>query len=303
MQDLTSLNILYSEHRQGILDRKNFEEKMFKVILGNIQNFRLFDGDEEESVDFLCWLYPRLSRAVKNYKDSGAAFSTYIGALIRYSVKEYRSRQVDRYITEYAAWTAHAADFEVRSSAPEYPETGEDETLPLQPAPLALLKSRQILLLILKSYYFISEDFIDRIAPFTGVEKEKLKRMIEKLRECRSRREEEIRLFQERITTQFYRCITWEKRLKTLIPGSARHLKVQLQLERARARLTRMRKRITMFRVEATHRQIADVVGISPGTVSSSLFNLKSHWGFDKKGRLIKKDGGVADGDDSADDN
>jgi DNA-directed RNA polymerase specialized sigma24 family protein len=41
--------------------------------------------------------------------------------------------------------------------------------------------------------------------------------------------------------------------------------------------------------MEATHRQIADVLGISAGTVSSSLYLLKSHWGMDEKGNPLKK--------------
>jgi DNA-directed RNA polymerase specialized sigma subunit len=277
-QDLTSLNKLYADYQAGNLGKRELEGEMFRIILENIQNFHLFDGDEEESTDYLCWLYPRLSRAIANYQDSGAAFSTYIGALIRYSMKEYRSRKIDHYITEYAAWTAHITDLEVRSPVPAYAETVEEEEELPPRINLPLLKSRQVLLLILKSYHFISEDFIDRIAPYAGVEREKLKEMIEKLRLRRSRREEDIRVSQERIATQFYRCITWEKRLKLLLPGSARYGKVQIQLERARVRLAGMRKRLSQLRVDATHEQIAEVLGISRGTVSSSLFKLRSYW-------------------------
>ncbi|MDR3247608.1 MAG: hypothetical protein LBT39_02375 [Treponema sp.] len=275
-QDLTSLNELYAAYQRGSLSKRKLEGEMFRIILENIQNSRLFDKNEEESTDYLCWLYPRLSRAIVNYQDNGATFSTYIGALIRFSTKEYRSRQIDHYITEYAAWTAHIPDLEVRSPTPSYAEAVEEERPPRITLPP--LKSRQIQILILKSYHFISEDFIDRIAPYAGMEREELKEMIEKLRLRRSRREEEIRVSQERIATQFYRCITWEKRLKLLLPGSARYGKIQLQLERARIRLAGMRKRLSQLRVDATHEQIAEVLGISKGTVSSSLFKLRSYW-------------------------
>jgi hypothetical protein len=290
MQDLTSLNSLYEEYQQGNLAKRDLEGKMFKIILENIQDFRFFNGNEEESIDYLCWLYPRLSRAVKNYQANGAVFSTYIGALIRYSLREYRSRRMDHYITEYAAWTARAADMEAHSQEPSYPEIDREETEgPAQTTPLSLLKSRQVLLLILKSYYFLSEDFIDRIAPYTGLGTEKLRGLIEKLRIRRSQREEAFLLARERIATQFYRCITWEKRLKAMLPGSAYYGKIQNRLERARKRLVRMRKRFASFKIDATHQQIAELLGISPGTVSSSLYMLRSHWGIDKKGRPVKK--------------
>jgi hypothetical protein len=277
MQDLTSLNELYADYRQGNLSRHDLEGKMFRIILENIQNFHLFYGDEEDGIDYLCWLYPRFSRAVLNYQNNGTAFSTYIGALVRYSIREYRTRQIDHYITEYAAWTARAADLEVRSPGPEYPEKEEDGGEQSRPIPLPRLNPRQVLMLILKSYYFVSEDMVERAAPFAGVEPEEIKGMIEKLRIRRSKREEALRLFQERITTQFYRCITWEKRLKMLIPGSVRHGKVRVQMERARQRLEGMRRRVATLRMDATHRQIAEVLGISRGAVSSTLFKIKPY--------------------------
>jgi hypothetical protein len=270
MQNLSGLNVLYERYREGELVKKDFEGEIFRIILANLKSFYLFEGDKEEAVDYLCWLYPRLSRAIDNYRNNGAPFSSYIGALVRCSTKEYQSRRMDHYITEYAAWTARAADLEVHSPTPEYLKE-ERKT----PPELSVLKSRQILLLILKSYYFASDDFIEKVAPFTGVEKERLAQMIEGLRNRRSRKDEEIREFQERISTQFYRCIAWEKRLKSLMPESGRYEKVQIQLDRARRRLEKMRKRFSRFRVEATHRQIAEVAGVSPGTVSSSLYLLK----------------------------
>jgi hypothetical protein len=113
--------------------------------------------------------------------------------------------------------------------------------------------------------------------------------MIEKLHTCRSRKEEEIRMFQERITTQFYRCIAWEKRLSILLPDSSRYEVVQAHLERARTRLAGLRTRFAKLRLDATHRQIAEVTGISTGTVSSSLSTLMSQWELDHTGCPVPK--------------
>jgi hypothetical protein len=289
MENCDDLDLLYQEYLGGAIDRRTLEGRMFSLILERARNYHWFDGNEEESVDYLCWIYPRLSKSIRHFKGNGAAFSTYVGALIRYSMKEYKSEQMDHYITEYAAWTTHNMDLEVRSPEYSYPGPEEEDERPPWMSSPSLFKSRQILLLILKSYYFLSEDYIERIAPYTGVEPEVLRVMIEKLRIHRSEREEEIRLFQERITSQFYRCIAWEKRLKILLPESNRYEVVKSQLERARKRLAGMRQRFAKLRVDATHRQIAEVTGISTGTVSSSLSALMSQWGLDKQGRPVQK--------------
>ncbi|MDR1175676.1 MAG: hypothetical protein LBK83_09450 [Treponema sp.] len=302
MQDFNSLDSLYREYRGGSLDQRELEGKMFSVILKNARDYRWFEGNEDEIVDYLCWIYPRISKAVRHFKDNGAAFSTYIGALIRYSMREYKSAQLDHYITEYAAWTTQAMDMEVHSPEIDYPEAGFAETNYLEPeetgnkflqaALQTQLKSRQILLLILKSYYYLSEDFIDRIAPHTGVDAETLKQMVEKLRFSRNRKEEQFHRLQERIANQFYRCIAWEKRLKILTPESTRYQVIQIQLERARKRLAGMRQRFARLRLDATHRQIAEVTGISTGTVSSSLSTIRSRWELDNKGQPVPREEG-----------
>ncbi|MDR2135402.1 MAG: hypothetical protein LBO76_02185 [Treponema sp.] len=290
MENFGNLDTMYRDYLDGAIGRRELEGKMFSAILENARSYRWFNGSEEDSVDYLCWIYPRLSRAIRHFKGGGgAAFSTYVGALIRYSMKEYKTQQIDHYITEYAAWTTHSMDIEVRSPEFSYPgpeEAEEEEEPPQAPAPL---KSRQILLLILKSYYFVSEDFVERIAPYTGIDLGVLRLMIDKLRSSRSQKEEKIRMFQERITTQFYRCIAWDRRLKVLLPDSSRYGVVKTQLERARKRLAGMRRRFSKFRLDATHRQIAEVTGISTGTVSSSLSALMSQWELDGAGQPVQK--------------
>jgi RNA polymerase sigma factor (sigma-70 family) len=268
MQELSSLNGLFKQYVKGILDKREFEGLIFKIILKNSRYFYLFEGNEEETIDYLCWLYPRLSQAIKKYKETGSSFAAYIAALVRCSVREYLSRQADHSITEYAAWTAQAIDMEVHSSEAEYPEK--------DPEPRIILNPRQVLLLLLKSYYFVSDDFVERIAPSIGIEKEKLKKMIEDLRKQRVRREEEIQILKERIHCQFYRCITFEKRLSAASGNSVHYEKMRGRLERARTRLETMRKRLGGIRMDATNQQIAEILGISKGTVASGLFALRT---------------------------
>jgi biotin operon repressor len=300
MQNILALNELYHQYVGGGLGRKEFEGTIFSIILKNSQYFYFGDWDKDEYIDYLCWLYPRLSNAIDNYREKGYSFSAHIIALVRYSMKEYRSRQADHYITEFAAWTVHAADMEVHSREPEYSAelspgpapvltypSGRVETLvagrPAETAKAPPEKARvnnprQILLLLLKSYYFVSDDFLERIAPAIGVEAKEIKQMIEKLRDWRARREELVRVLQERIFCQFYRCIVFEKRLRAASEGTARYEKLSKNLKRARERLANMRKRLSGIRVDATNQQVADLLGITKGAVASNLYALRNRY-------------------------
>jgi DNA-directed RNA polymerase specialized sigma24 family protein len=267
MRKLLPLNDLFKQYAWGDLDKKQLEGLIFEFILENHRSFHLYDWDKDDYADYLCWLYPRMSRAIDNYRETGSSFEAYIAAMVRWSAREYRSRLADHHITEHAAWTLRSSELPVHNSEPEYlgPTAGQKK----------VINPRQILLLLLKSYYFISEDFIDRAAPRLGMEKEKLSGMVHKLRELRTDREEEIRCLQERIHCQFYRCIIFEKRLNAVPESSAHYAKMKSRLARARIRLEAMRKRLAGIRLDATNRQIAEVVGIPKGTVDSNLSALR----------------------------
>jgi biotin operon repressor len=300
MQNILALNELYHQYVGGSLGRKEFEGTIFSIILKNSQYFYFGDWDKDEYIDYLCWLYPRLSNAIDNYREKGYSFSAHIIALVRYSMKEYRSRQADHYITEFAAWTVHAADREVHSREPEYSAepspgpapvltgpSGKVETLAAG-RPAEMIKAppekarvnnpRQILLLLLKSYYFVSDDFLERIAPAIGVEAKEIKQMIEKLRDWRAQRDELVRVLQERIFCQFYRCIVFEKRLRAASEGTVRYEKLSKNLKGARERLANMRKRLSGIRVDATNQQVADLLGITKGAVASNLYALRNRY-------------------------
>jgi DNA-binding CsgD family transcriptional regulator len=272
MQELICLNDLYRQYTLGNLDKKKFEGLIFKSVMDNYEKFHLYDWDKDECIDYLCWLYPRLSRAIDNYRETGASFENYIYAMIRWSAKEYRFRLADHFTTEYAAWMLHVEDMQVREIEPEYDEenSGTKQIPPSNP--------RQLLILLLKCYYFVSDDFLDRIVPLLGMEKEQLCQMIEKLRIMRVKREDEIFYLRERIYCQFYRCITFEKRLNAVEESSAHYAKMQSRIKRARERLETMRNRLSRIRLEPTNRQIAEILGISKNSVDSHFHALKNRY-------------------------
>lgn len=267
MQEILYLNDLYKKYTLGYLEKKSFEGLIFDYILKNYQRFQIFDWNKDKYTDYLCWFYPRLSQAIDTYKDIGVSFDRYILSTVYWSAREYRSRELDHSITEYACWEARAVDMNVCEDEPEYEKS----------APILKLVSnpRQILILLLKSYFFVSDDFISRIAPAIGMKQEKLWQMIDILRKQRIERDEKTRNMQERIYCQYYRCLTFEKKLGILREGSVLYKKIQAQLKRARSRYTGMKKRFATINFDASNRQIADVLGIPKGTVDSTLYAIR----------------------------
>ncbi|MDR2797660.1 MAG: hypothetical protein LBB80_04890 [Treponema sp.] len=267
MQKIVSLNELLRQYIQGNLPKKDFEGHIFTFILENRRRFHLFTWDKDTCVDFLCWFYPRMSRSIDTYQDMGASFEAYIASMAYWSAREYRSQQAAHDLTEHAFWEARAKDMNPCENEPVYLE------------PLAAIKPvsnpRQILILLLKTYFFLSEDHISRIAPAIGIEKVQLQRLIDELRRRRLKRDEELRGLNERIQCQYYRYIVFKKKLEGALGRSVQYEKIKGQMERAQIRYNTMRKRLAAMNHYATNREVAEVLGIPKGTVDSSLYAIK----------------------------
>jgi biotin operon repressor len=199
--------------------------------------------------------------------------------MIRLTAKEYRSRQIRDYFAESAAWITQLPEMNVHEEAPEYNEFGHLEIKEAVERSEILKTPYQLLILILKCCTYISSDFLEKIAPKLEISREALNGMVGNLKEQRKRRETDAKNLQERVNCQFYRCILYEKKLKTMAEGSVAALRTQERLERSRVRLDKMRKQLSKMRLNPSNYQIAKLLGISKGSVDSILYNLKSRWG------------------------
>jgi DNA-directed RNA polymerase specialized sigma24 family protein len=306
MQTVSSLSELRSDYVGGRIERKTLEGLIFQYLLNSFDRYNLFRGEREKWGDFVGWLYPRLSRAIDYYKENGASFDTYISTIVQWSSKEYKIREAEHRTTEYACWLARAEEMQTCCLEPEYvPEVLPGDMLgekaePVYPeyektfgeytsseksterikACIAQTKitPRQILLLVLKSYYFITDDFLCRIAEITGIKKNELRDMIDKLHAMREKREATIRELQDRIHSQYYRCLAFQKRLAAACAGTAKYAKLTNYVNKAWKRFFAMRKRLSGIRVDATNKQIALLLNIPKGTVDSALHNAREKW-------------------------
>jgi hypothetical protein len=267
MQNTVSLNELYQNYVRGILKKEQFEGLLFQFILDNYQQFHLYNWNRDDYVDYLSWLYPRLNRAIDTYREAGSCFENYIKTIIHWSSKEYRSSLFRNCIGEHTAWAIGAVEMSAHENEPDY--SGPDLNI------RRYFSRRQILFLLLKCYYFVSDDFLTHIAPVLGRKKEDLLSVISKLRDLRTRRETEIRRLQERKYNLFYRCIACEKTIKAVADNPVHQNLIMTKLKRNRQRLEVIKQRLSKIQLHATNRQIAEVLGIPKGTVDSAISALK----------------------------
>lgn len=291
-----TLNKLYQNFASGGLEKQQFEGLVFRNILKNYSKFGILEKNPESASDFLSWIYPRLSNALSRYKPvPEATFDTYVNAVIRMIYREYKVTEFRRQMTEFSYWSERAHEYnddnEEGLNCAEIGHTGA-----CCPNILKILKKtcrgvptpRQALILVLKSYYFVSDDYAAKVAPFLECKKEDLDKMLNELRALRQKKDVHIKKLREQCYSQYYRCLSFENRLVAMEKGSAGYDRLHDIFKRNWLRLFRMRYRLKRMRIEATNMQVAKVMGVAKGTVDASMSLVKRKLSLFKLGNKEK---------------
>ncbi|MDR3275616.1 MAG: hypothetical protein LBT11_00160 [Treponema sp.] len=268
MQDDQFLDAYLQDYYQKKIDKRKLEGIIFEFLRKKVRPFYERRWGSGDYLDFLCWFYFRIGRGIDRYRYSGVSFDLYILSVARMSAREYHRVQREHHTAESTYWDAVSQDT-IMNREPSYLD---DKPGPFRP----VNNPRQTLILLLKSYYYVSEDFLSRAAPAMGMDQDFLWKLIEEMRVLRAGRDEKIQELRDRIHSQYYRCMTFEKRLAVFSPGSSRYTVLEERLARGRNRLHSMQRRLCRIRTGASNRQVAQVLGIPKGTIDSSMAAIKA---------------------------
>ncbi len=183
------LNELYSLFKENSLSRSGFESSVYQYFIKNQDKTTLRHWKKDIYEDFLSWYYPRLCKTIGSYCETDASFEVFVNMSLKLSAKEYYVNLTTKSIIEYSAWSAQVPDIYTREDSPSYSYEEHEET-----ASHFIDKSKkrkntkQLLMLILKCYYYVTDDFIDRAAHHIGIDKDKLREMITQLRTTNERK-------------------------------------------------------------------------------------------------------------------
>ena len=274
-----TINDMYTGYLSGDITRENLEVMIYNYFIYNQEKTCLCHWKRDDYEDYISWFYPRLQKAIDNYHDTGSTFEAFTGRYFLVSSKEYRGRIASNTVTEYSAWRALLPEMYVREEPPVYMHNNVEYIINnLTIDKKGRKNTRRLLALVLKCYYYISDSFAEKIALKLDINKNELLEMLKKIRGIRQKKDEDIYLMKERINTQFIRCLVYEKKLLIVKENTNAHFRLIMKHKKARERLERMRKRIKSIRTEATNKQVAQIIGISKGTVDASLHRLKIKW-------------------------
>ena len=266
-----------------------------KCILG-----KAYPADEDARGEFILWLYPRLERIIDRFDPKKASFSTYVSVSVKYRYIRFcsgriRDEEIRRTAEDeemkFCEGFHMECDKELWASEtpPAYNTAwcSEDALV----APYVLERSRKseaakrrmerdILLLALKSTFYLSEEMIEKVAAFCEIPRLKLDRLLEAVRRDYSARQtvyETLRLRKYRYYIRAFSCR--EKLLKLMeASGSSDSEKMQAvekELDFCDKQEKRIDHRMKRLQRDPSNRYIAQLLGMSRGSVNSRLARMK----------------------------
>jgi DNA-directed RNA polymerase specialized sigma24 family protein len=266
------LSNFYQRYKAGNMTARDLEAGIFEYFLSNYSNqYGLYFRNRCERIDFLCWAYPRMRNAIERYDSAYASFDAYVASTIRYSYRNYKSREKKRAAMENACWNASGdGGQEVREQEAVYQDTE------IPPGAYRVKSPKRALLVLLKSYYYVSDELVRKAARVLGMTPEVLGGMIDTLYGLQLEKIMRLRRLANAVHSLYFRCLDYERQLSDSHENPQISALLSRRLERGRARLANMRNRLRSTRIEATNSSLAKLLGVPKGTIDSRLAFIKN---------------------------
>ena len=257
-------------------------------------------ADEDVRSEFILWLYPQFERIIDRFDPKKASFSTYVSVSVKYRYIRFCSDRIMHEEIRRAAENEeikfcegfHAECDEALCAceiSPLYKATQCAEDALVLPCVLERSRKsdaakrrmeRDVLLLTLKSTFYLSDEMIEKVAVFCDVPREELDRLLDTVRRDYSARQtayEEMRL---RRYHYYIRAFTCREKLLKLVSSNdscdrERLRAVEKELDFCDKQEARINQRMKTLQRNPSNRYLARLLDMPRGSVNSSLARIK----------------------------
>jgi hypothetical protein len=265
---------MLQEFRAGVSNQRDFEQGIIQYLLDNPHRFSLKTLHPEDRIDFIAFYFPRFRRAVEHYHDTGHSFDAYIHRSIQYALRDYKKEEQLNQDDELQLW--HQSQWGAEDER-ELVLDAEQPYMSLENS-MKIRNPRQILLLALKSYRYISPDFSHRIAQVLGIDPSKLEQWLHALKMKRLKIDERIDSLQSDIQVCYIKKLRYEGQLVMTELDPIARMKLEARFAQNEQRLQKLTAKLNKMKKSASNQDIAEVLKIPKGTIDASLFVLKQKY-------------------------
>jgi DNA-directed RNA polymerase specialized sigma24 family protein len=262
---MLSLEDHFYAYKKGEMSKNHFVSLVFVHIQKNIRRY-LQRIDDEDAMDYLIWMYPRLNNAIDRYVFQNSSFEAYIATTVRLGIREYREQTKTRREMEFSYWEA---DCKEKDTLNRYENIQHEE----DKAEVRYIRNKnrkKILILLLKCYRFLDDSYIRKAAGALGMSFDELLYYISMIKKKREERDAAISVLRDQMQGQFYRYLSYQNCL-VKADTKLKYHELQKRIQRHHKRLVNVRKRYWKAVKSPSNSEIAEVLGIAKGTVDTVI--------------------------------
>lgn len=269
--------------------RKSLVEKISGIVYEYPR--RHLRWDDDDSGDFFCMFYPKIEGLIERFAYSGKPFEAYLISSIRWQLKTFAKKRAIQRAEERAV--KDESDFWQTCTLDEHEVPGEtvhaamvkDKSHIYSPEVSRTLKiegegkitdpawAKRFLYLILRNVAFVDDSLMEHAAKLSGYDVQFILGCATELRERLLEKRKRFAALREKRNALHVRIL----QLNDLLSDETDEERIASygkQLASARNRANRLNSTIRSAPVVPTHKDIAEVLGMSKGSVDSGLYYL-----------------------------
>lgn len=293
MTEGTLLDRIEEYRAAGTPERKDRAvSALIEYLYEALFKFRLDGLTDDTRSDFILWMYPRFPAIVEQFNPARASFNTYLNWVVRLSyrtfIRNLYSREARQRIYEMEETTR------LRSAEDEWLDSDEAmagaaekdcgyELTEILGRTAALSEkqrtifNRKVYLLACKAGNYLDDAQIKRVAELCGCGEDHLREKIDQLRrECGAKNDRQRRT-EEKINGYYVRSQRCLYEMKLMDRDTARYESLRKEYDYCVKRLDSVRRQARRHIRVPSNRLLAATLGISRGTIDSTLASAFHH--------------------------
>jgi len=236
--------------------------------------------DQDRCSDFFVFVHHRLKKMADSFVFSGLPFEAYLNVSLKHQMNSFLKKRREKELKEEVFCRMCAAgSLEDESSLYKIRDDFNYEIK----EPVAVYKRKtglgrtkqRLFFLALSDPDRLDDDSIAQISASTGYSIDYINRCCMAVKEKVLQKREELRRLREKKSGWFFQLLVIQDKIMNE-PDPDKRLWLEERMQRLRDRIERISKKIAAkASCLVTHQDLAQVLGVSKGTVDSSIFYLK----------------------------
>ena len=276
MNETNPVEGMLQQFKAGVWEQTEFEKRVLNYLLNNPHRFSLTTLKAGDRIDFIAFYFPRFRKAIEHYQDTGHSFDAYIHRSIQFALRDYKDEELMTHETEKRLWKQSETAHNLEMDADLVDDV--DQTYDSESGSITIRNPRQVLVLALKSYRYISPDFSRRIAQALGINPGKLEAYFHEIKIKRAKIDERIDALQGAVQFCYIKKMRYVQQLSNRDLSDLERTKIEWCAAKNLQKLENLLIRLEKIKKSASNQLVAEVLHIPKGTVDANLFTLKQKW-------------------------